>query len=218
MNGDVQPSLCNQNRRTKATATTRLFRPDASSEHSAEGEYYVRAQQNGTSPISPLIGSLKQKPLYDTSREDMIAHTSENLAGTWKLVCATASKPSGERGDSSFGPSPTGILIYTREGRMAVMISNSERKPLSADPFLASVEERAEAFTTFFAYAGRYTLTGDKLIHHVEISSLQDFEGTDQVRLIKFQGDRIVLVSPPMSINRKTQTFELVWERVLGSI
>jgi len=101
---------------------------------------------------------------------------------------------------------------------MAVMISNSERKPFAADPFLASVEERAEAFTTFFAYSGRYSLTGDKLIHHVEISSLQDFVGTDQVRLIKFQGDRIVLVSPPMSINRKTQTLELVWERVPGSI
>src|SRR5260370_9937827 len=139
MNGDVQPSLCNQNRRTKATATTRLFRPDASSEHSAEGEYYVRAQQNGTSPISPLIGSLKQKPLYDTSREDMIAHTSENLAGTWKLVCATASKPSGERGDSSFGPSPHGIHIYTREGRMAVLVNNILRKPVSRVPFLAFV-------------------------------------------------------------------------------
>jgi hypothetical protein len=36
---------------------------------------------------------------------------------------------------------------------MAVMIGNSERKPLSADPFLASVEERAAAFTTFFAYS-----------------------------------------------------------------
>src|SRR5208283_596556 len=148
----------------------------------------------------------------------MIAHTSDNLAGTWKLVSATASNASGERGDSSFGPNPTGILIYTREGRMAVMISNSERKPFAADPFLASVEERAEAFTTFFAYSGRYSLTGDKLIHHVEISSLQDFVGMDQVRLIKFQGDRIVLVSPPMSINRKTQTLELVWERVPGSI
>jgi Lipocalin-like domain len=51
----------------------------------------------------------------------------------------------------------------------------------------------------------------DKLIHHVEISSVQDFVGTGQFRLIKFQGDRIALVSPPMSINRKTQTFELVW-------
>jgi hypothetical protein len=147
----------------------------------------------------------------------MIAHTIDNLAGTWKLVSASASTASGERGDNPFGPSPTGILIYAREGRMAVMVSYSGRKALPADPFLAPIEERAEAFTTFFAYAGRYTLTGDKVIHHVEISSLQNFVGTDLVRLIKLQGDRIILVSPPMSINRKTQTLELVWERVPGS-
>jgi hypothetical protein len=147
----------------------------------------------------------------------MIAPTIENLTGTWTLVSAVASTASGERGDSPFGPSPTGILIYTREGRMAVMVSYSGRKPLPADPFLATMEERAEAFTTFFAYAGRYTLTGDKVIHHAEISSLQNFAGTDLVRLLKFQGDRIILVSPPMSINSRMQTLQLVWERVPGS-
>jgi hypothetical protein len=147
----------------------------------------------------------------------MVAYTIDNLAGTWKLVSASASTASGERGDSPFGPSPTGILTYAREGRMAVLVSYSGRKQLPADPFLATIEERAEAFTTFFAYAGRYTLTGDKVIHHVEISSLQNLVGADLVRLINFKGDRIILVSPPIPINRKTQTLELVWERVPGS-
>jgi Lipocalin-like domain len=144
----------------------------------------------------------------------MTAHSIDNLTGAWKLVSASASTASGEPGDSPFGPNPTGILIYTGEGRMAVMVSNSGRKSLPADTFLAPIEERAEAFTTFFAYAGRYTLAGDKITHHVEISSLQNFVGLDLVRLIKFQDDRIILVSPPMSINRKTQTLELVWEHV----
>jgi hypothetical protein len=147
----------------------------------------------------------------------MTAHTIDNLAGTWRLVSASAATASGERSDSPFGPSPTGILIYAREGGMAVMVSYSGRKRLPADPFLATVEERAEAFTTFFAYAGRYTLSGDTVIHHAEISSLQNFVGTDLIRLIKFQGNRIILVSPPMSINGKTQTLELVWERVPAS-
>jgi hypothetical protein len=146
----------------------------------------------------------------------MTAQTIDNLAGTWKLVSASASTDNGERLESSFGPSPTGTLIYTPDGRMAVMVSNGGRKPLPADTFLASVEERAEAFTTFFCYAGRYSLMGDKVIHHVEISSLESFVGMDLVRLIKFQGDRMSLVSPPMSINRITQTLELVWQRVSG--
>src|SRR6266853_5710306 len=93
-----------------------------------------------------LFGSLNQKPPYDTSREGMTARTIDNLAGTWKLVSASASTASGERGDSPFGPSPTGILTYAREGRIAVMVSYSGRKhslpirswhPLKKEPRLS---------------------------------------------------------------------------------
>lgn len=95
------------------------------------------------------------------------------------------------------------------------MISYSGRKPLSVSNLsLAGLEEKAEAFSTFLAYAGRYTLSEDEVIHHAEISSIQNWTNTDLVRLIKFQGDRILLATPPTSINGKIQTWELVWERV----
>lgn len=137
------------------------------------------------------------------------------IAGTWKLMSASVSTAGGERNDAPFGPSPTGFLTYTLEGRMSAMISYSGRKPLSASNLsLAALEEKAEAFSTFLAYAGRYTLTEDKVIHHAEISSIQNWANTDLVRLIKFQGDRIILATPPTSINGKIQTWELVWERV----
>ena len=136
------------------------------------------------------------------------------LVGTWKLLSASLSTAGGERNDAPFGPSPTGFLTYTREGRMSAMISYGGRKPLSvSDGSLAAVDEKAEAFGTFLAYSGRYTLTEDQVIHHVEISSLQNWVNTDLVRLIKFQGDRITLATPPTSINEKIQTWELVWER-----
>ena len=94
------------------------------------------------------------------------------------------------------------------------MISYSGRKPLSvSDLSLAAVEEKAEAFSTFLAYAGRYTLMEGKIIHHVAISSIQNWVNTDLLRFIKFQGDQIILVTPPTSINGKIQTWELVWER-----
>jgi len=136
------------------------------------------------------------------------------LVGTWKLLSASLSTAGGERNDAPFGPSPTGFLTYTREGRMSAMISYGGRKPLSvSDWSLAAVDEKAEAFGTFLAYSGRYTLTEDQVIHHVEISSLQNWVNTDLVRLIKFQVDRIILATPPTSINEKIQTWELVWER-----
>ena len=137
------------------------------------------------------------------------------IVGTWKLVSASLSTAGGERNDAPFGPNPTGFLTYTPEGRMSAMISHSGRKPLSVgDLSLAAVEEKAEAFSTFLAYAGRYTLLEDSVIHHAEISAVQNWVNTDLVRLIKFQGNRIILATPPTSINGKIQTWDLVWERV----
>jgi hypothetical protein len=34
------------------------------------------------------------------------------------------------------------------------------------------------------------------------------------VRWVKFEGDRIVLMTPPMPVNGKMQTFELIWQRL----
>jgi hypothetical protein len=95
------------------------------------------------------------------------------------------------------------------------MISYGGRKRLSSsDSLSAPAEEQAEAFRTFVAYAGRYTLNGDKIIHHVEISSIQDWADTDLIRSIKFEGERIVLVTPPARDGGKVQTFELIWQRL----
>ncbi len=143
------------------------------------------------------------------------AQTDDRLVGTWKLVSVSSSTVSGERNDTPFGPSPAGFLTYTRDGRMTAIISYGARKRLSSsDSRSAPAEEQAEAFRTFVAYAGRYTLNGDKVIHHVEISSIQNWVDTDLIRSIKFEGDRIVLVTPPTSVGGKIQTFELIWQRL----
>jgi hypothetical protein len=137
------------------------------------------------------------------------------ILGTWKLVSASSSTDRGERNDTPFGPSPKGLLTYTQDGRMTAMISYGGRKRLSSsDSRSAPAEEQAEAFRTFVAYAGRYTLNGDKIIHHAEISSIQDWVDTDLIRSVKFEGERIVLVSPPIAADGQMQTFELTWRRL----
>jgi hypothetical protein len=138
-------------------------------------------------------------------------HTVDELVGTWKLVSASTTTSTGERSETPYGPSPKGLLTYTADGRVVAMISYSGRKSLS---ILAKQEEQAEAFKTFLAYAGRYRLSGDKVIHFVEISSIQSFVGQDLVRSVKFQGDQIILVTPPTPVKEKVQTFELIWQRL----
>jgi hypothetical protein len=97
----------------------------------------------------------------------------DRLVGTWKLVSASSSMAGGERNETPFGQGPAGFLTYTQDGRVTAMISYGGRKRLSSsDSFSTPIDEQAEAFSTFIAYAGRYTLDGDKVIHHVEEMNL----------------------------------------------
>jgi lipocalin-like protein len=141
----------------------------------------------------------------------MTGPSDDKLAGTWKLVSASSTTRSGKRKQTPYGPSPTGVLTY-RDGRVFAMISYDGRKSLSAGG--GNLEEQAEAFKTFLAYAGRYTFNDEKVTHHVEISSIQNYVGKDLVRTVKFGGDQIILVTPPTRINGEIQTLELLWQRL----
>ena len=141
--------------------------------------------------------------------------TNDRLVGTWKLLSASSTTSTGERIETPYGPGPTGFLTYGEDGRMTSLISYGGRKPLSFGGGTRSPqEEQAEAFNTFLAYAGRYTLSDDKVTHHVEISSIQNYVNKDLVRSIKFESDRITLSTPPMTVNGIIQTIELNWQRL----
>src|SRR5216683_6603580 len=105
-----------------------------------------------------------------------IAQSNNVLIGTWKLLSATETTAQGAINEKAFGPSPIGFLTYTTDGRVMAIITYGGRKALSInDRVSAAVEERAEAFATMFAYAGRYTLSGDKVVHHVEAASVPNW-------------------------------------------
>ena len=137
---------------------------------------------------------------------------NDKLVGTWKLVSASSTTSAGERSESPYGAQPAGFLTYTSDGRVSALISYDGRKSLSYGG--GSPEEQAEAFKTFLAYAGTYRLDGDKVTHHVEVSSIQNYVDKDLVRNVKFKDDQIVLLTPPTRMNGKMQTIELIWQRL----
>lgn len=144
-------------------------------------------------------------------RSGVPGDTNDKLVGTWKLVSASSTTKTGERSEIPYGINPTGFLNYSEDGRVTALISYDGRKPLSV---AAGAEEQAEAFKTFLAYAGRYTFSGEKITHHIEISSIQNYVGKDLVRSVRLEGDRITLTTPPTPVNGKTQTVELIWQRL----
>jgi hypothetical protein len=98
---------------------------------------------------------------------------------------------------------------------MSVIITDDGRKPLTVNARLAATaEERAAAFATLVAYAGTYSFTGDKIIHHVEIDALQNRVGSEQVRFVTLKGDRLTLKTPPIMRGGESVTLELAWERI----
>jgi hypothetical protein len=140
-----------------------------------------------------------------------MGQTEDKLVGTWKLVSASSTTSKGERNETPYGVGPAGFLTYTEAGRVTSLISYGGRKSLSIG---ATAEQQAEAFNTFLAYTGQYTLRGDKVTHHIEISLIQNYVDKDLVRSVKFQGDQMILVAPPTLVNGKIQTIELIWQRL----
>lgn len=142
----------------------------------------------------------------------VLGDANDKLVGAWRLVSASSTTSSGERNEAPYGSNPVGVLNYTGDGRVTAMISYDGRKSLSVGG--GTLQEQAEAFKTFLAYAGRYTFSGDKVTHHVEISSIQNYVDRDLVRTVKFQGDQVTLITPPTRVNGKNQTIELIWQRL----
>jgi hypothetical protein len=145
------------------------------------------------------------------------AQSADQLVGTWKLVSAKITTDKGEARDS-WGPHPEGLLTYTADGRMSAILTLGDRKPLSVSDFIsAPAPERAEAFASMTAYAGRYTLTGDKVVHHVEVASTPNDVGANMERVVvHLDGDRLVLrvARPYLRGGMMVQSQELVWQKV----
>ena len=136
------------------------------------------------------------------------------FVGTWTL--RSTERKVLETGEAAplWGAHPTGTLIYTADGRMSALVLADNRKaPAAAIPTEA---EALSLFKSMVAYAGRYTIQPDRVVHHVEQSWNQSWTGTDVVRFYKFEGNRLTLTTAPAPNPRdgKMSVSTLVWERV----
>ena len=65
-----------------------------------------------------------------------------------------------------------------------------------------------------FAYAGRYTVQSDAVIHHVEVSWNESWMNTDQIRLFDVSGNTLTLttrITDPASGTLESH-YAVVWE------
>ena len=115
-----------------------------------------------------------------------------------------------------WGTDVRGHLVYDAGGHVALQIAKGARARFAAEDLEAgTAAEVQEAFDGYHAWYGRYTLApdGSAVVHHVEASLFPNWEGADQLRWARFEGDFLVLASPPMEYGGEPVEFVTRWAR-----
>jgi hypothetical protein len=138
---------------------------------------------------------------------------SIDITGTWKLL-AWRRLEEGKDIAYPLGEDATGVLIYAPNGFMAVQMVAADRPNIeSTDALGGDVDERATAYSTCLAYYGSYEIQGDSVVHRLEGSLYPNWSGTLQSRPFTYDGDVLVLRTPPSTGPDGTVVNEISWER-----
>ncbi len=135
------------------------------------------------------------------------------IVGTWRLVSVTYEDvATGER-TLPLGEHPVGYQLATAAGRWIAIVNGEGRTPPTTDA------ERSKALLTMIAYTGRWRVEDDKVVTRVEAAWQPAWVGTDQIRQFRFEGERLVLASPPQphpNLFGKMVRLFVTWERDPG--
>ena len=145
------------------------------------------------------------------------AETTARLIGTYRLLGMEHFTADGEVG-MPFGEHPTGLIMYTPEGYMSAILMQGGRPNFAEGDILAGRDdERIAAFASASAYAGRYEVVGDQIIHHLEATTYPNWSGTDQPRHFELTETHLTLFPPEMLMQGKIRRGRVRFERIRQS-
>ena len=129
--------------------------------------------------------------------------TPRSIVGTWIMVDTDARDQHGSAVPKPYGPMGMGMVTLSANGRMMAVLCDGRA-------------ELAEgAGREYASYCGNYTFDGETLITRVDASGLARIAiGRDQVRGVRFEGERMILTPPPLAIGDREIHRELHWERI----
>ena len=125
-----------------------------------------------------------------------------SIVGTWKLVRAIARDRSGAALPEPYGGRAMGRVIFTADGRMMSVVCDGR-------PTLP-----AGASRDYSSYCGNYRFDGSQLVTRVDAASDPSRIGSDQVRGVRFDGERMILSPPPRRTGTREEYREIIWEKI----
>src|SRR6201987_794035 len=125
-----------------------------------------------------------------------------SMVGTWRLVAATAHDGNGQRLPPPYGGKGMGRVVFSADGRMMSVVCDG--RP----------ELPPGAHREYSSYCGNYTFDGARLVTKVDAASDPGRIGSEQMRDVRFEGDRMILRPPPRPSGNATEQRELTWELI----
>src|ERR1700731_4484727 len=126
----------------------------------------------------------------------------QSIVGTWRLLHATARDAGGAASPLPYGGDALGRLSFSAHGPMMFVVCDGQ------------AELPAGARREYSSYCGNYTYDGERLVTRVDAASDPTRMGSDQVRGVRFEGERMVLIPPPRLTGESEEHREITWERI----
>jgi hypothetical protein len=153
------------------------------------------------------------------SRPEVVpGYPEQALLGTWRLVSWQAH---GADGTVTYplGEHAVGYLVYTADGRMFAQLMRPGRPGFaSGDMLRGTAAENAAAVGGYVAYSGTFEVRDGAVFHRVDLSLFPNWIGGEQRRSIAWDGDRLILSSPPVLVAGRALVHRIVWERTSPTV
>ena len=145
-------------------------------------------------------------PMKDYSQRD--------IEGCWTLRSWRILYDDDRAASEPFGKEPEGLLLYSADGWMSATVCRPDRPgfPAGSSPRTLGDTPVAEAFRSYFHYAGTYRIDDGCVIHTVYYSLNPDFVGTEQSRHLRIDG-RLLTLTGFDRAGDSERRHELVWQR-----
>lgn len=125
---------------------------------------------------------------------------ASELAGVWRLVSFHDVDDEGNRGEGPLGPAPRGLLFYSADGYVSVTMM---RAPDHGAPNHDAPDQEPGADggprQDYMSYAGTWRRSGGQVFHALTVAPDPGWLGTEQVRDLRLDGDRLTLTGNALS-------------------
>lgn len=133
--------------------------------------------------------------------------------GTYELIEKYSIKTDGTK-IHPWGKDVKGMIIYT-DTHVSAQLGVRQRANLSTFNFRDAEESEArEAFISYIAYFGAYTVKDEHVIHDVEQSLFPNWIGHKVKRYYRFEGDLLYLEAKEIASTTGLDKTVLVWKRL----